>query len=342
MSQALYWIDGKWQSLEVDNADNLDGKDSLDFSFAGHKHFKTEITDLPGNVTTSQDGFMSVADKVKLNNIAENANNYSHPTSSGNKHIPSGGSSGQILRWSSDGTATWGADNNTTYGIVTTSANGLMSSTDKSKLDTIAINANNYSHPSTHPASMVTQDANNRFVTDTEKSTWNAKANASHTHTIAQVTGLETRIASLEEKATSGATQTYDLSKNRKIHAYFLDMYESKATLNGSSISTSYDSASGYYYLVNITGKGKINTIFNVFFKGVSTHTSAPINFDIIIDGVKVYTYSGDAGYDAGTGINITNTIDALLNSSVFESSLVVKVKKVSYLQSYFSLTYTL
>ena len=40
---------------------------------------------------------------------------YSHPTNSGNKHIPSGGSSGQILRWSADGTAVWGADNNTTY-----------------------------------------------------------------------------------------------------------------------------------------------------------------------------------------------------------------------------------
>ena len=34
-------------------------------------------------------------------------NNYSHPTSSGNKHIPSGGSSGQFLKWSADGTAAW-------------------------------------------------------------------------------------------------------------------------------------------------------------------------------------------------------------------------------------------
>lgn len=44
---------------------------------------------------------------------------YTHPTSSGNKHIPSGGSSGQILRWSADGTAVWGADNNTTYSNMT-------------------------------------------------------------------------------------------------------------------------------------------------------------------------------------------------------------------------------
>ena len=38
---------------------------------------------------------------------------YTHPITPGNKHIPAGGSSGQILRWSADGTAAWGADNNT-------------------------------------------------------------------------------------------------------------------------------------------------------------------------------------------------------------------------------------
>ena len=35
---------------------------------------------------------------------------YVHPTTAGNKHIPAGGSSGQILRWSADGAAAWGAD----------------------------------------------------------------------------------------------------------------------------------------------------------------------------------------------------------------------------------------
>ena len=38
---------------------------------------------------------------------------YTHPTSSGNKHIPSGGSSGQFLGWSADGTAKWVANPNT-------------------------------------------------------------------------------------------------------------------------------------------------------------------------------------------------------------------------------------
>lgn len=53
-------------------------------------------------------GLMSVDDKKKLDGVAEGANNYTHPTSAGNKHIPSGGSSGQILMWSSAGTAKWG------------------------------------------------------------------------------------------------------------------------------------------------------------------------------------------------------------------------------------------
>ena len=46
-------------------------------------------------------------EKQKLSGIADNANNYVHPTTSGNKHIPAGGASGQILTFSEDGTAQW-------------------------------------------------------------------------------------------------------------------------------------------------------------------------------------------------------------------------------------------
>ena len=55
------------------------------------------------------------AEKQKLAGIAANANNYTHPTASGSKHIPSGGSTGQVLRWSADGTAVWGDDKDTMY-----------------------------------------------------------------------------------------------------------------------------------------------------------------------------------------------------------------------------------
>ncbi len=107
---------------------------------------------------------------------------YTHPTGNGNNHIPSGGSSGQILRWSSAGTASWGADNNTwnansvnvagyvsapgssnankvwktdgngnpgwrddantTYSVASATSNGLMSTDMFSKLNGIASGAN--------------------------------------------------------------------------------------------------------------------------------------------------------------------------------------------------------
>jgi hypothetical protein len=82
------------------------------------------------------------------------------------------------------------------HAAVTTTTNGFMISTDKSKLDGISTGANKtatstvngnilvdnvekvvYTHPSTHPATMITEDTTHRFVTDTEKSTWNGKAN---------------------------------------------------------------------------------------------------------------------------------------------------------------------
>ena len=92
-----------------------------------------DLIDTPSNATTTINGLMSSSDKIKLNGISSNANNYIHPTTSGNKHIPSGGSSGQILKWSADGTAIWGTEK--TYSNATSSSPGLMSATDKIDLD---------------------------------------------------------------------------------------------------------------------------------------------------------------------------------------------------------------
>lgn len=93
------YVNSKWEKL---------GEHKSDVDLTPYVKF-TDVA------TSSKAGAMSSTDKAKLDGIAPGANNYTHPTSSGNKHIPAGGSSGQILRWASDGTATWGNDNNTTY-----------------------------------------------------------------------------------------------------------------------------------------------------------------------------------------------------------------------------------
>lgn len=68
---------------------------------------------------------------------------------------------------------------------VTDSLKGYMTPELKKKLDGIAMGANNYVHPANHSATMITQDATHRFVTDTEKTTWNGKASTAVVSTTA-------------------------------------------------------------------------------------------------------------------------------------------------------------
>ena len=166
-----------------------------------------------GNTTISADTKTDTLTLVAGNNVtltpsAENdsvtisATNtvYTHPTTAGNKHIPAGGSSGQILRWSADGTAVWGNDNNTTYSVATQTSNGLMSNTDKVKLDGIAEGANNYTLPSagsslggvktggdvTISAGVITvnDDSHNHIISNIDglQSALDGKAASSHNH----------------------------------------------------------------------------------------------------------------------------------------------------------------
>ena len=94
--------------------------------------------------TTGAAGFMSASDKSKLDGIAANANNYSHPSSaagakaSGLYKIATdaqGHVTGAAAVAKSDITALGIPAQDTTYSNATSSAAGLMSAADKSKLD---------------------------------------------------------------------------------------------------------------------------------------------------------------------------------------------------------------
>lgn len=139
---------------------------------SAHAHSNKDVLD---KTTASY----TTAEKTKLAGIADGANKYAHPTTSGNKHIPSGGRSGQILRWSADGTAVWGADNNTTYGDVTQSAHGLMTAADKKKLDGIAAGATKVAVDSALSATS-TNPVQNKAV----KAALDSKSASGHTHTM--------------------------------------------------------------------------------------------------------------------------------------------------------------
>ncbi len=54
----------------------------------------------------------------------------------------------------------------------------LMTDSERTKLNGIEAGANKYIHPSTHSATMIEETTSKRFVSDSEKSTWNAKQKA--------------------------------------------------------------------------------------------------------------------------------------------------------------------
>ena len=162
----------------------------------------------------------TTAEKNKLSGIEANANNYVHPTTSGNKHIPSGGSSGKILGWSANGTAAW---------IDPASSGGAV--------DAVYIGSTEYApdangkvtlptYPTTLPASDVyswakasskpsyTADeisstgTTNQFVTSTEKNTWNNKGTYSKPSNGIPKTDLASAVQTSLGKADT-ALQSY-------------------------------------------------------------------------------------------------------------------------------------
>ena len=62
---------------------------------------------------------------------------------------------------------------------------------EKNKLSAIPVGAKFtdtvYTHPASHPASMITESTTRRFVTDTEKSTWNAKIDANKFQVVTEL-----------------------------------------------------------------------------------------------------------------------------------------------------------
>lgn len=90
------------------------------------------------------------------------------------------------------------------HNLATTDASGFMSMQDKTKLNGVQDGATNYQHPVNHPASMITESSTKRFVSDSEKTAWNGKANGVHSHSIGQVTGLQGEIDGLKSSVVSG------------------------------------------------------------------------------------------------------------------------------------------
>ena len=122
--------------------------------------------------TTSENGFMSSADKTKLDGIASGANNYTLPKASAS--TLGGIKVGTNLSIDSNGVL---SATDTTYAAATTSVDGLMSKSDKIKLDGIEEGANK-----TTVDSALSDSSTNPVQNKIIKAALDGKAASNHTH----------------------------------------------------------------------------------------------------------------------------------------------------------------
>lgn len=173
--------------------------------------------------------------------------------------------------------------------VATTAAKGLMSATDKTKLDGVATNANNYTHPSTHAPSIIEQDGNNRFVTDAQINNFWSGDGSTKLSTTKKV-GIGTNSPS--EK---------------------LEIVDGKMKITGGSYA---DGAS-----ISFLNYGNLNTLLSVIGQRAYSGDRCGIG---IGDGTNDSMYIGNNG-KIGIGINDPNAkIDILFSdtSPLFRFSL--------------------
>lgn len=113
--------------------------------------------------TQTANGLMSNTDKKKLDSISVDDINDATKITQDETH-----------RFVTDEQiAAWNAKLDSVP-LATQGSAGLMSGSDKLKLDSIDEVNGNYTHPDTHPATIIEQDATHRFVTDEQITKWNA------------------------------------------------------------------------------------------------------------------------------------------------------------------------
>lgn len=125
-----------------------------------------------------------------------------------------------------------------------------------------------YTHPDTHPASMIVQDATHRFVTDTEKNTWNNKA----------------------DKTLASGTQDGLLSSEYFLKLQNLDgdleaKVDKTTTVNGKALSDDITLTAEDVGAIPATQKGSANGVASLDSDGKVPSAQLPSYVDDVVEG---------------------------------------------------------
>lgn len=245
--------------------------------------------------TVSVNGFLSKEDKSKLNGIATEAN----------KTIVDSSLSSSSTNPVQNKVVKGALDSKAGTSIATTSANGLMSSSDKNKLDGIAIGATKVT-VDTSLSSSSTNPVQNKVV----NSALNGKANSSHNHSISNITNLQ---SALDNKSETGHThedatisKSGFMSKEDKVKLDGIAEGANKTIVDSSLSSTS----------VNPVQSKIINSALNEKANVSHTHNIGDIsNLQSALDGKANTSHTHNDTYYTKDEINTRlGDIETILN----------------------------
>lgn len=229
-----------------------------------------KVSTVPGKQLSQND--YTTEEKNKLAGLT----NYTHPATPGNKHVPAGGASGQILKWKEDGAAQW--EDDVVYTDATQTVTGLMTASDKKKLDGIATGANKYAHP-TYTAKAnglykVTVDGSGHVsaVNNVAKADITALGIPAQDTTYSAVTSSANGLMTASDKKkldAFGSADTYALKKDITTVYRYMGSVDSVSALpsSGQNIGDVYDVADGMNYAWNGSkwdGLGQVFTITRI------------------------------------------------------------------------------
>ena len=113
---------------------------------------------------------------------------------------------------------------------------------EKNKLAGIEAGANNYTHPATHPASMIVESTKKRFVSDSEKTSWNNKEDKSNKGKPNGYAGLDANgKVPLSQLPDASKSQTYVVSDSTERNAITGMLEGDKAFETSTGDSYIYD-----------------------------------------------------------------------------------------------------
>jgi hypothetical protein len=225
---------------------------------------------------------------------------YTHPTTTGNKHIPSGGASGQFLKWSADGTAVWAADNNTVYTHPTTDGNKHVpatSTTNSGKVLTAGATAGSLSWATPTVGTVTSVTAGNGMTqsgTSSVNPTLNVVSHAGTAGTIGTINvGADALGVNLGTTSTTAA---------RGDHSHTIAW--TAGTTAGPTLSVAGGTAVAIPVANNTTASGVVTTGTQTFGGAKTFSSTIKASGDIIVNGGDVYPTSQAAG-TAGRALKV-------------------------------------